>query len=227
MKTNIEIEKIVPFNTYTKRPMDVSVFLAGGLVGCPNWQDMVISDIQAGLSEICDDSSISGRQFRATHHYGVEWSNVRFVVINPRQQHYDESSEKNGHIMQLRWETTMLEKADIFSMLFCDVKTSQQPGCFFEIGRYLERKVSLYLKHHEQMDIGINYDAIIDYQKGFVRGDTIDELCSLMTEGNSSVGELSGSIEDVAREHAKKIVNAMIVKAYGILTGGATAEAIA
>ena len=71
----------------TDRP---SVFLAGGITGCPDWQAEVIE-----------------RLF-----------DVNGVLLNPRRAAFDVSDPEAGP-EQIRWEFEALAQCDIFSMWFC------------------------------------------------------------------------------------------------------------
>lgn len=87
----------------------ISVFLAGGITGCPNWQKEVIKEL--------------------------EYENVS--VYNPRQEHFV-VTDKNASYKQIAWEYERLEKMDIFSMYFCR-GDSIQPICLYELGRNIIR----------------------------------------------------------------------------------------
>ena len=87
--------------------MDVSVFLAGGITNCPNWQKEVIE----GLSD------------------------TDLIVFNPRRENFP-IHDPNASDEQIRWEFDALESASIFSMYFADAD-SDQPICMYELGRNL------------------------------------------------------------------------------------------
>ena len=87
----------------------ISVFLAGGITNCENWQDKVIKEL--------------------------EFEDV--TVFNPRQPAFD-ITDKAASIKQITWEYERLEKMDIFSMYFCGGE-SDQPICMYELGRNILR----------------------------------------------------------------------------------------
>lgn len=93
----------------TRKPDGLSVFLAGGITNCENWQREVIRRL-----EFCD-----------------------VVVYNPRQEHFD-ITDKSASYKQIRWEYERLETMDIFSMYFCN-SDSDQPICMYELGRNIIR----------------------------------------------------------------------------------------
>ncbi len=87
----------------------VSVFLAGGITNCENWQDKVIKEL--------------------------EFEDV--TVFNPRQATFD-ITDKTASIKQIAWEYERLEKMDIFSIYFCGGE-SDHPICMYELGRDILR----------------------------------------------------------------------------------------
>lgn len=93
----------------TETPIYTSVFLAGGITNCANWQKEVIEEL--------------------------EFTNVS--IFNPRQENFDITNTLASH-NQIEWEFNRLEQMDIFSMYFCDSE-SVQPICMYELGRYVVR----------------------------------------------------------------------------------------
>ena len=90
-------------------PIYPSVFLAGGITNCKEWQKKVIEELEF------EDISI----------------------FNPRQEHFD-ITDKNAAYKQIQWEFERLEQMDIFSMYFCN-DNSTQPICMYELGRNIVR----------------------------------------------------------------------------------------
>lgn len=99
---------------YKLQDGEVSVFLAGGITNCSNWQEKVITKLE---SELC----------------GSTYDNL--VIFNPRREnfpiHIPSAADE-----QIEWEFTQLNKMDIFSMYFCE-SDSDQPICMYELGRYI------------------------------------------------------------------------------------------
>ena len=93
----------------TEKPIYTSVFLAGGITNCENWQKQVIKEL--------------------------EFENIS--IFNPRQEHFD-ITDKNASFKQINWEFERLEQMDIFSMYFCN-GNSDQPICMYELGRNILR----------------------------------------------------------------------------------------
>ena len=90
-------------------PKFKSIFLAGGITNCKEWQKEVIEELEF------EDISL----------------------FNPRQEHFD-VSDKNASYKQILWEFDRLEKMDIFSMYYCN-DNSDQPICMYELGRNIVR----------------------------------------------------------------------------------------
>ena len=98
---------------YTPQREDVHVFLAGGIMDCPDWQSEVIERLS---------------RKRATDH---------LVVLNPRRADFP-MHDPDAATEQINWEFNWLEKCDIFSMYFSEGE-SVQPICMYELGRNILR----------------------------------------------------------------------------------------
>lgn len=90
-------------------PSYESVFLAGGITNCKDWQKDVIRSLES----------------------------ENITVFNPRQEAFDINDNDAG-IRQIEWEFDRLEHMDIFSMYFCN-SNSDQPICMYELGRNIIR----------------------------------------------------------------------------------------
>lgn len=90
-------------------PKFSSVFLAGGITKCKNWQEKIIKELE--FEEIS--------------------------VFNPRQENFN-IKDKTAASKQITWEFERLEQMDIFSMYFCESE-SDQPICMYELGRNIVR----------------------------------------------------------------------------------------
>lgn len=86
-----------------------SVFLAGGITKCEDWQSKVIERLEPH----------------------------DITVFNPRRKSFD-ISDTTEELRQITWEFRKLEEMDIFSMYFCNSE-SVQPICMYELGRYICR----------------------------------------------------------------------------------------
>lgn len=86
------------------------VFLAGGITNCPNWQQIVIKEL---------DNCTGG------------------ILFNPRRENFP-IHDPNAAVEQIKWEYDALMMCDIFTMWFCNAP-SEQPICQYELGRYFCR----------------------------------------------------------------------------------------
>jgi hypothetical protein len=67
-----------------------SIFLAGGITGCPDWQSELVKKIK----------------------------DLDIVVYNPRRADFD-VSDPDASKVQIEWEHEMLNKSDVISFWFC------------------------------------------------------------------------------------------------------------
>jgi len=95
---------------YTRQKNDVFCFLAGGITGCPNWQNKVLQKL-------------------------TEYDPENLVIFNPRRKNFDVTNE-DATYEQINWEFYYLNHMNIFSMYFC--ANEIQPICLYELGRYVE-----------------------------------------------------------------------------------------
>lgn len=100
---------------YIRQPNDITVFLAGGITNCWEWQDKVIEILQ-NKKEVNLDN---------------------LVIFNPRRKDFP-INNPNASYEQIKWEFDMLEQCDIFSIYFC-AGESDQPICMYELGRNICR----------------------------------------------------------------------------------------
>ena len=92
-----------------EKPKYNTVFLAGGITNCKDWQADVINELI--------DEPIS--------------------IFNPRREHFDFTDTAAPYV-QIKWEFDRLEQMDLFSMYFCK-SDSDQPICMYELGRNILR----------------------------------------------------------------------------------------
>lgn len=98
---------------YIMKPDEISVFLAGGITNCPDWQEDVITEL------------------------GSYNDTDKLVIFNPRRDNFPIDKPTDA-TEQIEWEFTQLENMDIFSMYFSAGK-SDQPICMYELGRNIVR----------------------------------------------------------------------------------------
>jgi len=84
-----------------------TVFLAGGITNCPDWQQKIINFL----------------------------SEEDIAVINPRRKDFP-INDPSASQEQIEWEFHALNNCDVFSMWFTSGE-SDQPICMYELGRHL------------------------------------------------------------------------------------------
>lgn len=135
----------------------ISVFLAGGITNCENWQEKVLREL--------------------------EYENI--TIFNPRRTSFN-IADKNASVQQITWEYNCLEKMDVFSMYFCNGE-SDQPICMYELGRNILRMQNRFPSDWEKrIVVGIEsgykrkQDVIIQMDlcapNLFIESDTTPEL---------------------------------------------------
>lgn len=90
-----------------------SVFLAGGISNCPDWQSDLISHVKFGFSD-----------------------KEHLFLFNPRRPEFD-LSKRGEAARQMTWEHEHLEHAG--TILFWFPKETLCPITLFELGNYLEK----------------------------------------------------------------------------------------
>ena len=93
-----------------------SIFLAGGITGCDDWQSDLIEELRNLDADGLVD--LGG-----------------LVIFNPRRDNFD-VMDMGVKIEQIRWEHKCLEKCDICSFFF-PASESVQPITLYELGRHL------------------------------------------------------------------------------------------
>ena len=112
--------------SFTKKENDILLFLAGGIQNCKEWQKEFIG--------YCNEFNSQ---------YGQD-----LVIFNPRRDNFP-IHDKNAAREQIQWEFEWLEKVDIFSMYFDGPTVSDQPICFYELGRHLNRIITKWPNEYQ------------------------------------------------------------------------------
>lgn len=111
-----------------------SIFLAGGITGCDDWQTDLIGELQS-----LNDSGL--------------FDLGGLVIFNPRRDNFD-VMDMEATIEQIKWEHKCLEKCDICSFFF-PASESVQPITLYELGRHLR-------EHHSVVSIQEGYKRAED-----------------------------------------------------------------
>lgn len=173
---------IAPEN-YKIQDDEVSVFLAGGITGCDNWQDDVIQR----LKEIDDKERKEGRE-------GLD----KLVLFNPRRENFP-INDRTETWNQIEWEFNALERCNIFSMYFCS-GDSDQPICMYELGRNVLRMQMKYDKDWWKR-------IIVSVESGYKReGDVVTQFNFAIGRKNDELDLFVKSSEDkrILRENCVK-----------------------
>lgn len=88
---------------------DKSLFLAGGITGCPDWQSKIISTLE------------------------LSWVSKKHYIYNPRRKDFD-ASNKDVEFEQISWEYEHLEQCD--KMIFWFPCETLCPITLFELGKW-------------------------------------------------------------------------------------------
>jgi len=95
-----------------------TIFLAGGISNCPDWQKELESHLYFA--------------------FGIH----NFVVFNPRRDKFDFANERES-VKQIEWEHSMLEQCD--TLLFWFPKETLCPITLYELGAYTGKKKNLVI----------------------------------------------------------------------------------
>lgn len=131
--------------SYDPRPGEISLFLAGGISQCEDWQSEVIKVLK-------DIESTSMPALK------------NLVIFNPRRSTFD-INNKNETVKQIHWEFERLEHVDLFTIFFAN-SPSPQPICFYELGRNIVR---MQQRFPEDFDTRV----LIGVQNGFSRANDV------------------------------------------------------
>lgn len=161
---------ITAVENYNRQKNDVFCFLGGGITNCQEWQDRVIEL----LSNIDDN----------------------LVVFNPRRKNFP-INNPNATLEQIQWEFNWLEQCDMFSMYFDGPTKSDQPICFYELGRNIERMKQKFPSNwYKRIILSCNikfkrmYDVVIQTNLA------TNKLCKI---------NIDDDFEDLCKIHSKKI----------------------
>lgn len=149
----------------------IRIFLSGGIQKCREWQKELIDMFK---------------------HLNID---TDIYLINPRRDNFP-IDDLNAAEEQITWEFDMLEECDFFTMFF-DNSDSDQPICFYELGRNIERMKQKFHKIWQN-------NIIITCDKNFKRVQDVVIQTRLATNGKVDVGVYDS--EDVIKKHFEKII---------------------
>lgn len=157
---------------YHVRESDITVFLAGGITNCENWQKEVIDVLKSAK----DTDNL--------------------VVFNPRRDIWPSNSDLDEVKKQIEWEFEYLScgKCLIFSMYFTNTKESDQPICFYELGRCLSDRCYCH-----------STPTIISCQEGFRREFDVVAQTELIADHTTNKN-LNVNVNFTPKQHAQAIL---------------------
>ena len=151
---------------------DVCCFLAGGITNCAEWQDEVLD-----LLKDEDD---------------------HLIVFNPRRKNFP-IDDPTASFYQIKWEFNHLSNCDIFSMYFDGTEQSDQPICFYELGKYLTEMKYLYTSNWEDR-------IVISCNSNFKRSADVTIQTMLASKGKIKINN-SDDFNELNEMHANSIKN--------------------
>lgn len=134
-----------------------SVFLAGGITNCPDWQSGVIKEL---LSE------------------------TNLNVFSPRRANWNFGNLAEEDTIQIHWEHEHLDKADIH--LYWFPEETLCPIVLFELGKYLRSGKPLYIGCHPnyQRRRDVEIQSRIEHPN-IVIYDNLEDMVSKMIKNHS------------------------------------------
>ena len=156
---------------YQHEYLQFTVFLAGGITNCPDWQKMVIDEL--------------------SKHYYTDF----LVIFNPRRSSFD-VTDKSASRKQIEWEFEQMERANLYSMFFCD-GPSDQPICMYELCKMTNEISNGYI---DDLD-----GLIITCMSGYKRLEDVLIQTELATYGSIRPAVFD-SYEEAAKYHACEIL---------------------
>ena len=101
----------------SQKDHEIILFLAGGISKCSDWQTKVLGKLSK--------RNVAGN----------------ILVCNPRRSNFAPQwvADKNITEEQIKWEFKYLSKMNLFTMYFDYSEESDQPICFYELGRYISQ----------------------------------------------------------------------------------------
>lgn len=165
---------------YTPKENEISLFLAGGITNCSNWQNEIIQRIERLRPDDIDND---------------------LIIYNPRRENFP-IHQSSAAEEQINWEFNNLSRMDIFSMYFC-AGESDQPICMYELGRYISQmQIRFPTDWHHRI--------IISVENGYRRiNDVLIQTklaCGYKIRINTQEGYVD--IETLRIRHRNSIVNA-------------------
>ncbi len=135
---------------------DISIFLAGGISDCPDWQAPVRERLNEEVPSL--------------------------IVFNPRREHFDVSKKDKESVKQIVWEHTYLGRATIVMIWF--PKESICPITLLELGKFLLKpKTKLYVGTHPDYERRLDVEVQTKLERPEVKvWDNLDSMIGQIIE---------------------------------------------
>jgi hypothetical protein len=128
------MEYIEAPKNWTRLPDQPAVFLAGGITGCPDWQQEM--RLLLGMTN--------------------------YAVLNPRRKNFPIHEGASAAELQIKWEFYHLRKADVISFWFC--KETVQPIVLYELGAWsmTDKPIAVGVEpgYIRELDVRIQVDLV-------------------------------------------------------------------
>jgi len=152
-----------------------SVFLGGGIVGAPKWQEEIIEILREGRK--------GG------------------LIYNPRRPIFP-FEDPDAAYEQINWEFEALAVSDVFSMWFC-AGESERPICMYELGRHLvlreDRTGGGFCHIAIGIEKGYRREADVRIQMGLIYSPDVGRISETL---ENHAGKI---LEELARVARKKL----------------------
>lgn len=146
---------IIPPNTYTPKEGDISVFMAGGITGCPDWQREVIARLSESPAVVSP-----------------------LVLLNPRRPSFDTSRDEESDF-QIRWEHEHLRKAK--HIFFWFPKEGKCMITLYELGWAIGAGRSIRVGCHPEYERAFDVHKQVTLAKpGMTVVSTLEEVYGLL-----------------------------------------------
>jgi len=167
--------------TYDAIIRHTTIFLAGGITKCWEWQQACLDEIE-----------------RLSKKKNVNTDNM--IIYNPRRPYFKHDAKVYEVNEQVQWEYHYLETCDIFSMYFCESE-SAQPICMYELGRNVAKR--------QQYEGGIDRVVVSAETKYSRYLDVALQLfCAFgETDGNKMMTGMEDR-DKLVKDHARRILEA-------------------
>lgn len=166
---------------YDARINYTTIFLAGGISKCWEWQRACLDEIE-----------------RLSKEKKVNTDNM--IVYNPRRSCFKPDAKVHEINEQVKWEYHYLESCDVFSIYFCESE-STQPICMYELGR----NVAIKQQNKDSTDL-----VVVSAERSYSRYlDVALQLFCVFGENDSN--KVMTGMEDrdeLVKDHARRILEA-------------------